>query len=73
MDKKLILAKLEEAKIQEELAIPLYVSHIKETIFWSGLEPEKQEKIINSLKILDIESEGHAKAFEEMIENYKKL
>jgi hypothetical protein len=73
MEKELILKQLEEAKIQEELAIPLYVSHIKETIFWSGLEPEKQAEIINSLKILDIESEGHAKAFEEMIEKYKNL
>lgn len=73
MDKKLILAKLEEAKLQEELAIPLYVSHIQQTIFWSGLSPEKQEKIIDSLKILDVESEGHAKVLDEMIENYKKL
>ena len=73
MDKQLILDKLEEARIGEELAIPLYVSHIKQTIFWSGLEEEKQKQIIDSLKVLDVESEMHAKNLEKVIEIYKKL
>jgi hypothetical protein len=73
MNKELILGELEEARIGEELAVPLYVSHIKQTIFWSGLEEEKQQKIINNLKILDVESERHAKQLEEIIEIYKKL
>lgn len=73
MEKELIFKKLEEAKIKEELAIPLYVSHIQQTIFWSGLNPEKQKVIIDNLKILDVESEMHAKYFDKILQVYKKL
>lgn len=72
-DKDLILDKLGEAMVKEELAIPLYTSHIEQTIFWSGLEEFKQKKIIDSLKILDLESEMHAKNLHKIIEIYKKL
>jgi hypothetical protein len=45
MEKELILKQLEEAKIQEELAIPLYVSHIKETIFGQDLNQKNKLKL----------------------------
>ena len=73
IDKNLILDKLQEAMIKEELAIPLYTSHIEQTLFWSGLDLDKQSKIIESLKILDKESENHAKYLETIIEIYKNL
>lgn len=73
MNKELILEKLERAMVGEEFALPLYVSHIEETIFWSGLPKEKQKQIIDSLKILNEESGMHAKAFDKIMETYKKL
>jgi hypothetical protein len=72
-NKELILDELREAMVQEELAIPLYVSHIQQTLFWSGLPADKQEKIIASLKILDVDSERHAQSFKNLIELYEKL
>jgi hypothetical protein len=72
-NKELILDELREAMVKEELAIPLYVSHIQQTLFWSGLPADKQEKIIASLKVLDTDSEKHAQAFKHLVELYKKL
>ena len=54
-----ILQEIKKAKVKEELAIPLYVSHIKEVLFWSGISDDKKNKIIQSLKILETESEMH--------------
>ncbi|MFZ2310304.1 MAG: hypothetical protein WAW11_02060 [Patescibacteria group bacterium] len=72
-NKELILDELREAMVQEELAIPLYVSHIQQTLFWSGLPVDKQERIIAGLKVLDVDSERHAQAFKHLIELYEKL
>ncbi len=54
-----ILALLQEAIVKEELAIPLYVSHIEQAFFWSGLSKKVQEEIVERLKILESESQGH--------------
>ncbi len=54
-----ILHEIRQAKIKEEIAIPLYTSHIKEVLFWSGLSEEKKKEIIKDLKILERESEIH--------------
>jgi hypothetical protein len=55
-----IIDKINEARTKEELAIPLYVSHIEQAFFWSGLDKERQKKIMTGLKILARESEKHA-------------
>lgn len=68
-----ILEKLREAMIKEELAIPLYVSHIEQTLFWSGLPMKKQKIVIDNLKILEADSEMHARAFETLLKKYTKL
>lgn len=68
-----IVNKLKEAMIKEELAIPLYVSHIEQTLFWSGLPEKKQKIIIANLKILEKESEIHAKYFKKLIEDHTNL
>ena len=52
-NKDFILESLKEAMIKEELAIPLYVSHIKQTLFWSGLPVKKQQIIVENLKTLE--------------------
>lgn len=54
-----ILNEIRRAKIKEEMAIPLYTSHIKEVLFWSGISDDKKKTIIDNLKILEKESEIH--------------
>ncbi len=63
---------IEEARITEELAIPVYSSHIKQTLFWSGIPKNKQDKIISGLKILESDSAKHAKILKILSDNYKK-
>lgn len=72
IDKEIVIEKLKEAMIKEELAIPLYTSHIKQTLFWSGLPPKKQKKIIDTLMVLEKESEIHAQIFKNILASYNK-
>jgi len=72
-NKSLILNTLKEAMIKEELAVPLYASHITQTLFWSGLPEKKQQKIIAGLKVLEIESGHHALAFKKIMDTYSNL
>jgi hypothetical protein len=71
-DNELIIGRLREAMVKEELAIPLYTSHIEQTLFWSGLPAKKQEKIIENLKTLEKESEIHARVFQQILKIYNK-
>jgi len=59
MEPNKILDTIQEAMVREELAVPVYTSHIKASLFWSGLDLEKQQRIIEVLEILARESEGH--------------
>lgn len=54
-----VLKELDDAIVQEELALPVYASHIKAAMFWSGLPAEKQEQIRAGLEILLNDSIGH--------------
>lgn len=67
-----IVALLNEAAVKEELAVPLYTSHITQALFWSGLPAEKQKIIIENLKILERDSAYHARAFKQMVVQYTK-
>jgi len=69
-DIELIVQKISEARIKEELAIPIYSSHIKQTLFWSGLPKAKQEKIIAGLRILESDSEKHVGMLKIIEKNY---
>ena len=71
-EKNFILNSLKEAMIKEELAIPLYSSHIEQTLFWSGLPMKKQKVIIDTLKTLEKESEIHAQIFQKILKIYSK-
>lgn len=71
-DKSIVLDKVREAMIKEELAIPLYVSHIEQTLFWSGLPSDDQKKVIAGLKILAKESQQHASYLQKVINIYNK-
>lgn len=66
-----IAAKIKEAMIKEELAVPVYTSHIEQTFFWSGLPLAKQKKVIAGLRILAKDSRRHAKIFERIANDYK--
>ena len=68
-----LLDRLHDACIREELAVPLYTSHIEQSLFWSGLPKEKQKHIISSLKTLERESEQHAKSFKKILSIYSKF
>ena len=72
MDKIKLLAKVDEALIKEELAIPIYASHIEGSLFWSGLAEDRQTEIINLLQVLSRESQGHVKLLEKLKELYTK-
>lgn len=65
---KEVLDKVDEAVLKEEMALPVYSSHISSALFWSGLPEEKQKFIIESLEILERESLGHVQAFKRVKE-----
>ncbi|MCX6795159.1 MAG: hypothetical protein NT165_00255 [Candidatus Falkowbacteria bacterium] len=67
-----VLQRINEARIKEELAIPIYASHIKQTMFWSGISEDKQEKIIASLKVLESDSMKHSKMLKVVYNNFLK-
>ncbi|MFZ4631795.1 MAG: hypothetical protein ACOYL8_01140 [Patescibacteria group bacterium] len=70
--KQAVIEKINEAMIKEELAIPLYVSHIQQSLFWSGLSKKKQETIIIGLKTLAAESKMHVTYLNKVLDIYKK-
>lgn len=69
---ELIIKRINEARVKEELALPIYSSHLKQTLFWSGLPKAKQEKIIANLRTLEADSEKHVKLLKIVARNFLK-
>ena len=46
METKKILEKIDEAILNEEMAIPIYANHLSSALFYSGFD-EKNKKIID--------------------------
>ena len=67
-----ILKELDEAVMKEEEALPVYASHIQSILFWSGLPPEKQQRVRESLAILLRDSAGHVKLLGRVKALYKQ-
>lgn len=67
-----VIREINNAIVKEELAVPLYTSHIEQTLFWSGLSKDKQVKMIQGLKILTRESKAHSLALKKIIEIYNQ-
>ncbi len=67
-----ILQSINEARIKEELAIPLYSGHIKQTLFWSGLPKVSRDKIMSGLTTLKTDSIKHCKILKRVADNYIK-
>ena len=66
-----LLAALENARLAEEKAIPIYTKHLRSAVFWTGMKQEDVEKIRETLRILAEESEKHKKMVEYLIEQVK--
>ena len=58
-DHQHVLNLTREAIVKEELAIPVYDSHISASLFWSGLSEEVRRKILEGLQTLTHDSAGH--------------
>lgn len=69
---KKIIEKIDEAIVAEELAIPLYTAHIKQSFFWSDLSQDKQKKITLGLKTLEKDSKNHVKLLKKVKKIYSK-
>jgi len=67
------MAKINEAIAVEEMAVPIYASHLRAAFSWSGLQPDVQKKIIKGLKILSRESLGHVRLLRKVRRIYKGL
>ncbi len=61
LTKEELVQAIREATVKEELAIPLYDSHISAALFWSGLPDAVQREVLAGLKVLTTESRGHVK------------
>lgn len=72
LDHKQVLQEIEVAAIKEELAIPVYTSHIKSALFWSSLSDKKQQMILEGLETLSRESEGHVILLNRVKDLYQK-
>lgn len=64
MTKGELIAQLKQLHNEEELAIPIYTKHLESTFFLSGMEPKIQDEIKETLLVLALESEVHARIFE---------
>ncbi len=56
-----VLKEIDDAMVKEEMALPVYASHIESVLFWSGIPKRKQDRIRESLEILIRESIAHVK------------
>ncbi|MFA6161384.1 MAG: hypothetical protein WCT54_05120 [Patescibacteria group bacterium] len=72
-DQLKVLQEIENAIVKEELAVPIYSSHIKVAMFWSGLPQAKQDKIVAGLEILLSESINHVRMLRRVKRIYKRL
>ena len=72
MTKDELLEALEHCRKTEESAIPLYIKHLNSTLFLSDFSKDEKQKIIALLKMLSSESQGHAQAFDGLINKVKE-
>ena len=68
MTKERLLNLLGESLKAEEIALPLYTRHIGSTLFLSGFEAAKQDRIIQILGILHDESDEHRQTLQRLID-----
>lgn len=71
MTKERLLNLLGESLKAEEIALPLYTRHISSTLFLSGFEAAKQDRIIQILGILHDESNEHYRTLQWLIDKVR--
>jgi len=67
-----LLSILREAMISEEKLIPILNRHLSSAVVWTGVDKEKTEGAQRVLKQLAMESEGHRKINEKLINKIEK-
>jgi hypothetical protein len=72
MDKKEVLANLDDSIVIEELAVPIYRKHFDSALFWSGLKEEDVKIIKTKLNTLIDESLEHVEILKKLKEIVKK-
>lgn len=63
---RIIVQELDSAILMEEMAIPVYSSHLASTIERIGVSKEIGQKIVDDLKILETESKKHISMLKEV-------
>lgn len=74
MKKEEILSMVDDAIIQEEMALPIYAKHLKSVMFWSHFSQKEQMIIVEKLKLLIKETQAHAaylNRVKDIVENKK--
>lgn len=64
--KKETLRQIDQAILKEEMALPVYTTHISSAVFWSGLPEKFQKEISQKLQILHDDSLRHVAMLEEV-------
>ena len=72
MTKKNLIEFLKQSRMTEEMAIPVYVKHLENTLFLSGASEDEKKKMQEVLTMLKTESEGHEKMFRYLINEVEK-
>lgn len=63
-----LLVFLKKLRDQEERAIPIYTEHLNSAFFLSEFSKKIQNKLKETLLILNVDSRRHAQVFNEMID-----
>jgi len=66
-----LLFLLRECLDIEEKAMPVYARHLNNVLFLSDFSEEDRQKVRDILELLNKESEGHRKKFEDLISKVK--
>jgi rubrerythrin len=72
MEKDAIIEILNKALTGEEKAVPIYNKHLSSSLFWTGIEKEKSERIKKILKKLANDSSRHKTTVEGLISKLKE-
>jgi hypothetical protein len=67
-----VMAEIDASIATEEMAIPIYASHLSAAFSWSGLSSQVQKEIVKGLKTLSRESLGHVRLLKDVRRMYKQ-
>ena len=62
---------LEEARLTEEQAIPVYTRHLDTAVFWLGMDEKDAGRVKRTLNALANDSRRHKEVVERLLEEIK--